>query len=277
MHKLKIKILTLILLAQILITGLFLGILCRADPLSIKAEYGDPPEIDGIVDIGVNEWEGAVKEGLYLYRNLTNPKNGLRMDLWILQTENNLFICIQFELEDHNSLEYFHEFVGFLISDSDTTNHEDFIDAKIVQFNNISSGDYFYTDFYINNDNFYSDSIQDGNGAAKLEENRIIYEFSLPIRKNETNTEDSYLNFGQYARKAFKIVFGTSEVSYDGFSVQNNVIIELQFPPFIPPLSITEILLLTFNIIIFGGIGGFYIYYIYKLTQLKKEIKRIKR
>jgi hypothetical protein len=273
LHKLKIKIITLIILFQILITGLFIVINSKADPISIQAQYGNPPKIDGIIDAADNEWDNAVKERLYLYRNLSDPKNGLPIDLWILQTEHNLFISIQFELEEHNS----HEFSGVLISDSDSTNQENFIDAKIVQFNNISSGEYLYTDFYITNDIFYIDSIQDGNGAAKLNLNKVIYELSLPIKKNETNTEDSYLNFGRSSQKAFKIVFGTSEIAYNGFLVQNDVFIELQFPPFIPSLSITEILLLTFNIIIFGGIGGFYIYYVYKLTQLKKKINRIKR
>jgi hypothetical protein len=269
------KIITLMLVAHFLINGAVLVIMSKSDPISIVAEYGIAPDIDGAINTDLDEWNDAVKQNLYLYRNLTDLENRLQIELWIMQTKYNLFISIQFELQDHNSQDYNNELIGILISDSESIDQEDFIDAKIVQFNNISSGEFVYTDYYINNNNFYNDSMQDGIGAAKLEGNEIVYEFSLPINKKNNNTEDVYLYYGPSSPKAFKIVFGISEIHYEEFILQNDVIIELQFSPIIPP-SLSEIFLLIFNIIIFSAIGGFYTFYIYRLTQLKKEIKRIK-
>ncbi|MFW9950368.1 MAG: hypothetical protein ACFFKA_09635 [Candidatus Thorarchaeota archaeon] len=273
MQKFGIKVFLLIILGHLLIGGFFLAVAVNATPISIKADYGSSPDIDGIIDMGNNEWENAVKNSFYLYPNLTNPQNGLPIELWTLQTADNLFLSIQFQLENHNSEEFTNEFVGLVIANNEQSN---FIDAKFVRFNNLSDGDFNFTDYYIENDIFLIDTIQNGNGAAHLDQNNIIYEFSLPIRKNATDVEDVYLNYGTGSQRLYKIVFGTKEISYNNFLIQNEVSIELQFPPLNPPLSITEILLLTFNIIIFGSIGCLYSFYIYRITQLKKEIKRIK-
>jgi uncharacterized integral membrane protein len=270
------KIITLIIVCYILIGSLFIAIIGNAAPISIQAQYGVAPNIDGVIDRADNEWNNAVKNSTYLYPNMTNPENGLPINLWVLQTAKNLYLSVQFQLEDHNSSEYAHEFIGILISA--TGGQNDFVDAKVVQFNNLSRGDYNYTDYYIENELFYKDTIQNGNGAAKLDGNDITYEFALPIRNNESDVEDSYLNYGPgNPQKVYKIVFGTALISFDDFLLQNEVTIELQFPPYIPPLSITEIVILTLNIVIFGTIGVTFAFYVYRITQLKKEVKRIKK
>ena len=278
MQKLVKRGITLIIVVHLLFGTLFIATIGNATPLSIKAEYGSAPSVDGVIDRKNNEWNDAVKENLYLFRNLTDPIKGLPIDLWVMQTESNLYLSIQFQLEDHTSGEYNNEFIGLLIADKrDTATQEDFTDAKVVQFNNLSGGDFYFTDYYIENDLFYVDAIQNGNGAAKLDGNDITYEFSIPIGYNKTNVDDVNLNYGAGAKNVYRIVFGIDGISFDDFRVKNDVIIELQFPPYVQPLSITEILLLTFNIIIFGAAGCFYIFYIYRITKLKKEIKRIKR
>ena len=278
MQKLVTKGLTLTIIVNLLIGTIFVAMIGNATLLNITAEYGSAPSIDGVIDRQNNEWNNAVKESLYLFPNMTDPINGLLIDLWVMQTESNLYLSIQFQLEDHTSGDYNSEFIGVLIADKrDAATQEDFTDAKVVHFNNLSSGTFQFSDYYINNSVFYIDAIQNGKGAAQLEGNDITYEFSIPIGYNGTNVQDVNLNFGPGAKNIYRIVFGVGGISFNDFRVQNEVTIELQFPPYVPPLSITEILLLTFNIIIFGAVGGFYIFYIYRITKLKKEIKRIKR
>lgn len=278
MQKLVTKGLTLTIIVNLLIGTIFVAMIGNATLLDIKAEYGSAPSVDGVIDRNNNEWNNAVKENLYLFPNLTDPINGLPIELWVMQTESNLYLSIQFQLEDHISGEYNNEFVGLLIADErDEATQEDFTDAKVVYFNNLSSGAFHFSDYFIDNSVFYIDAIQNGKGAAQLDGNDITYEFSIPIGYNATNVEDVSLNFGEGAKNVYRVVFGVGGISFDDFRVQNEVIIELQFAPYVPPWSITEILLLTFNIIIFGAVGGFYIFYIYRITKLKKEIKRIKR
>ena len=278
MQKLVAKGLTLIIIVNLLVGTIFIAMIGNATLLDIKAEYGSAPSIDGFIDRENNEWNDAVKENLYLFPNLTYPINGLPIQLWVMQTESNLYLSIQFQLEDHNSGEFNNEFIGLLIADKrDEATQEDFTDAKVVHFNNLSSGAFHFSDYYIDNSVFYIDAIQNGKGAAQLNGNDITYEFSIPIGYNATNVEDVSLNFGEGAKNVYRIAFGVGGISFADIRVQNEVIIELQFAPYVPPLSISEILLLTFNIIIFGAVGGFYVFYIYRITKLKKEIKRIKR
>jgi hypothetical protein len=248
-----------------------------AEISTVQSEFGTPPTIDGVIDGTTSEWNDANKINMYLYPNISDPINGLPIEVWVMQSEVEVFISIQFELVNHGSITYLNEFVGILISDTESSNPENFEDAKVVQFENITNGDYYYKDFNLDNMIFSEDLDQDGEGAAKLEGLRVTYEFSMPIKNNESDTEDVYLNYGLANQKAYKIILGTNMISSDNVLVENNIIINLQFPPVIPDISLEEILLITLNIIIFGFVGAFYIYYIYRITQLKKIIRKIRR
>lgn len=277
MKKKRIAKIIFILIVYLSFSIALFALNSQADTITAQSEYGTAPTIDGIIDGTVSEWEGANKMSFYLYPNISDPQNGLPIDLWLLQTKQESFISIQFELVNHNSSTYIDEYIAILISESEAENPEDFKDAKVVQFDNITNGDFSYTDYNVNNMIFSVDSKQDGMGAAKLDGTKVTYEFAMPINDNETDPEDVYLYYGVANQKAYKIVFGTNEITSDDFVVENNIIIELQYAPIVPIISLEEILLLTFNILIFSSVGVFYIYYIYRITQLKKKIKKIRR
>ena len=88
-------------------------------PLTLSAEkeitlaFGTKPTVDGYIDRAVNEWNDAIKTNLFLYNNLSDPKNGLEIDLWMVQYKLYLYIAISFELVTHQP----NEFVGILTSE----------------------------------------------------------------------------------------------------------------------------------------------------------------
>lgn len=241
--------------------------------VTINPLFGRAPVIDGEIDTSINEWNRAVKDRIHLFPNFSNPVNGLPVDIWTMQNGSNLYISIQFSLENHSE----HEFVGLLIARNASELTEDFKDAKIIQFINVSRDEYQYKDFFIKDSVFNEDSLTNGNGAAKVVGDKATYEFVLPVEKNETDIEDVFLLPGD--TYAFKIILGDSS-SYppsfpEDFRVSNIVLIKISF--YIPKgLTSLEILYLVFSIMIFGTIGALYLFYIYRIVKLKGIIERIR-
>jgi hypothetical protein len=244
--------------------------------------FGNTPDIDGVIDRANNEWDDSLKTSLTLYQNISIPINGLAIDLWILQDETSLYIAIQFELENHGTIEFDEEFVGILISkgDSDPDAFEDitdvvFEDLKIVQFSNISGGDFEYVDYFINESIYYLDDESNGDGAAKLDGNEIAYEFMMPVDVFDDSHQDVFLD--EDFIYAFNIIFGKSAIYPDGIILNNIVITHVQFAPYTPAFTEWELVLLTLNFIIFGTIGALFCFYLYRITKLKEKIRRIRR
>jgi hypothetical protein len=238
--------------------------------------FGKAPVIDGVIDATNNEWNSARKLNISLFRDLDNKTDGLLLDLWILQAEeeSNLNFLVRFDLNDHRSSEYENEFLGILIADWD--NSLNFSDAKIVQFSNISENTMQYLDYNIDyvNKIYYEDNVSDGEGVANLEGNEIIYEFSMPVEVEDGEIEDVELEYG--VQFDFKITFGKTANYPDGIILSNIVSIYLEYPPGAPEEDPSELIMTTSAIIIFSTIGALYVFYIYRITQLKKNIERIR-
>ncbi len=273
LKKNTIRLLTLIVITQIFLSSIFLLTNGYGDPIEIKVGFGAAPVIDGIIDGTTGEWDQAKKENINLYPNINVPENGLAIDLWVIQEGLNLYILVQFDLQDHGSSEYDNEFIGILIADEGSSSN--FTDAKIVQYLNISENTFKYLDYHINDTEYEEDITSNGAGAANLEENQITYEFSMPVKDTEDQVQDVYLNY--IRNYDFKIVFGKTALYPDGIMISNIVSIYLEFKPGGPDISLGEIIKTTSIIVIFSTIGALYIFYIYRITQLKKEIRRIRR
>jgi hypothetical protein len=203
--------------------------------------------------------------------------------LWVIQNSSNLYISIQYELEEHNSS----EFIGILISNevesvSDDLDDSDFLDAKIVQFKNISLSKYEYLDLYINNTKYYNDTITSGSGATKIIDKSAIYEFSIPIANINASEgiEDVFLEVGK--TYGFKLVYGTTATnstdSYStGIKLSTIIFINIKYEPPGDPEIDWDLVLLILTIVIFSIIGALYIFYIYEMVGLKKKVRRVKR
>ena len=230
----------------------------------IDSKFGESPVIDGHIDLLSNEWQEATKKEIFL--------DDLPIKCWVIQSEENLYISLQLELESgyHNIT----EFIGLIISNSSSENKESFKDAKIIQFSNISANKFNYFDYKINNSVFSIDSESNGNGAAKMEGYTSVYEFSIPIN-NETNSgEDVALNFGN--SYAFNITYGFIPSYPNGIKKSTIVLINLEsVPSTLPPFSTVFLFILC--IVIFSIIGILYGFYIYKIFKLKEQIQKIKR
>ncbi len=271
MKKHTTTIIILIFIAQILVSSAFLIVKSYGTPIEFDVGFGTAPVIDGVVDGATGEWDSAKKLEIELFPDLLNQSDGLPVELWVLQAEPNLYVMARFDLDDHSSSEFDNEFLGILIADYDAD--LDFTDAKIVQFSNMSTNNYTYLDYYINDTVYYGDAISDGNGAAKLEGNQIVYEFAMPVENLEGGIEDVELDHGDTFN--FKIIFGKTEFYPIGIIITNIISIKLQFPSR-PDLPIGELLMSISTIVIFSTIGAFFAYYIYRITRLKKEIERIR-
>jgi hypothetical protein len=229
----------------------------------ITPEFVDAPVIDGVRG---SEWNGANTT----YISLDN----LSITLKVMQADARLFISIEFDLESSARKET--EFIGILISNSSLSGPDNFIDAKIVRFSNLTNGDYTYLDCYvdINNYNFSNDNNTDigGEGAAKMENAKtIFYEFSLPIGIIGDN-EDVDLDYGK--EYAINITYGEWGVYPGGISKSHCVLITILIP--LPPvLDLTEIVIFILSIVSFSCIGAFLTIYIYKIIILKKKIGRL--
>jgi hypothetical protein len=232
----------------------------------IDAKFGEPPVVDGIIDDSTNEWKKATKIEISLV--------DLPVKLWVLQTSLELFISVQFDLsQGYHSSE---EFIGILISNSSSENQEDFIDAKFVQFSNISAGEFDYLDYFINDSVFLNDTIYNGKGAGRLEGISSVYEFSLPINplSNHRNLEDASLNYeDQYA---FNITYGETPLYPQGAIKGEVILININSP------SVSEILfidatLFILSILVFSITGILLGLYVYKIFKLKEKIEKLRR
>ena len=235
----------------------------------IEPDYGYAPEIDGDIDRSEKEWINATKEKINL--KSSNPTDwGIPIEIWVMQNDSDLYISIQFELETHKS----QEFIGILISNSEATSNESFIDAKILQFFNLGEiGErYEYLDYYLLNDEFIMDQEFNGEAAAKLDGHEIVYEFRIPVN-NSDDSQDVFLDFGD--EYAFKIVYGEIPDYSDGIKKSNIVLIEIEYQE----KEEENIWILVHNIlgiIIFCGLGGLFALYIYKIIVIKKKIRRVR-
>ncbi|MFW9973127.1 MAG: hypothetical protein ACFFDF_23290, partial [Candidatus Odinarchaeota archaeon] len=250
LKKQKFRVLTYIVITIITIMPLFLLESGYCTTKEINSNYGSAPIIDGYMDVSAKEWNLASYEEISL--------DDLPINLWVMQDDKNLYISIQFDLisQYHN----INEFVALIISNSSSENREDFIDAKIVQFINISSNEYNYLDYNINNSVFLNDVKSDGNGAAKLEGDTSTYEFSIPIKMNTSNMEDASLNFGN--AYAFNISYGENAGYPSGIKKSAIVLINIKSLPSIFPFII-NVVFYVLIIIVFCTVGillGFYIY-----------------
>jgi hypothetical protein len=266
------SIIIFIFIAQILVSSAFLIGKSYGTPIEYDVGFGTAPVIDGVVDGVTNEWASAEKLEIELFPDLSNESAGLSIELWVLQSEPNLYILARFDLDNHNSIEYDNEFLGILIADWDADLN--FTDAKIVQFSNMSTNSYSYLDYYINDTIYYEDANPNGECAVKLEGNQIIYEFSMSVKNNEDRIEDVELGYGVPFN--FKIIFGKTAVYPNGIIISNIFSIELQYPPRTPEVPFGVLLMSISTIVIFSTIGAFFAYYIYRITRLKKEIERIR-
>jgi len=267
------SIIIFIFIAQILVSSAFLIVKSYGAPIEFDVGFGTAPVIDGVVDGETGEWDSAEKLEIELFPDLSNQSDGLLIELWVLQAETNLYILARFDLNDHSSSEYDNESLGILIADWDAD--LDFTDAKIVQFSNMSTNSYSYLDYYINDTIYYEDANSDGAGAAKLDGNQIVYEFSIPVEDIEGGLEDVELDPGDTFN--FKIIFSKTAIYPSGIIISNIISIHLQFPPGAPEPSIGELLMSISTVVIFSTLGAFFVFYIYRITRLKKEIERIRR
>lgn len=265
MRKLNLKILlSLIIINTIFISILFTvpshGALEEIDP-----NFGKAPTIDGEIGSFANEWDEAYK----IQTNLTD----LPINLWVMQSSSRLYISVQFDLivGIHSPT----EFVGILISNSSSEDREDFIDAKIVQFSNITEDEFNYFDYFINQSVFIPDSASSGNGAAKLEGETSTYEFSIPINNPQvTIDEDVYLEYDEPF--AFNITYGDTPSYPQGIKKSSIFLINIQHPPKseLPFLKLTIFIL---TILIFSLAVIIYGFYIYRIIKLKEIMERYRR
>ncbi len=230
----------------------------------IDSKFGESPEIDGVIDLLSGEWNKATKTEILL--------EDLPIKCWVMQNDNNLYISVQLELESgyHN----FTEFVGLIISNNTSENKEDFIDAKIIQFSNISGDQFNYFDYHINNSVFSIDTENNGEGAAKIEGLTSNYEFSIPIKNDTNNNEDVALAFGE--SYAFNITYGETPSYPNGIKKSAIVLINLESLPS-SALPLSGVFLNVLCIVIFSVIVILYGFYIYKIFKLKERIQKLKR
>lgn len=266
--------LTIAYLVYLFIFSNFLIINANAAEEDIEPEYGFAPEIDGDIERSKKEWENATKEEINLIFNKTSNPNdkGILTDIWVLQNSSDLYISIQFELENHAA----EEFIAIIISESESESDTSFYDAKIVQFYDLGgpNEDDRYRDYYIINGQFFRDSEDNGDGAADLHGNKIIYEFRIPVNASEEDDRDVDLEFGE--SYAFKIVYGENDDYQDILNEKSSIVlIDIEYPKS-EEMPLWKKVVFILAIIAFGAIGGLYGLYIYKVLVIEKKIGRIK-
>ncbi len=230
----------------------------------INSKFGDTPIIDGYIDTSVQEWNNAYKGEILL--------DDLPIKLWVMQDDINLYISVQFDLlSGHHST---NEFVALIISNSSSEDKDEFIDARLVQFTNISANEYNYYDYNVSSTDFIIDVVKNGDGAAKLEELTSTYEFSLPIKNNITSGEDAALDFGN--GYAFNISYGETPVYPSGIKKSAIVLINIKSVPATAP-PIIYIVVYVVSLLVFSITGIFLGFYIYRIFKLKENIKKYRR
>jgi len=277
MRKTRAGVFILILLIHTLIIPNFLIIEGFSEEQILNPPYGAAPVLDGYINKSADEWGAAEKTTLRLYNNASQTDMGIPIDLWVLQNETNLYIMIRFELqEDHYKDD---QFVGFLIServpsDQDTLSNQDFVDAKIIQFKNINTGEFVYEEYNLDNYTFTKDVNINGEGFAAFDsDGAVIYEFCIPIN-NSGDPEDVFLDYGE--KYGFRIIFGESDIHPDNINKFNLVYIRISYPKEEPEDTFWLWVRLILSIIIFSGLGLFMGFYFYKIIILKKKVERIK-
>jgi len=246
----------------------------KGEKVALIPKFGQSPTIDGKIDTNTNEWDDALKTSMTLYQNLSDPINGLKIDFWLMQDDNNLYIAVQVKFEDHSSSEFNNEFVGILISNNDPEDPPEFKDARILQFSNISAGEFSYEDYYINGSAYYIDNKANGTGAAGLSGDTSVYEFSLPVDVFDSSHQDVYL--GHLYTCAFGVVYGDSPSYPGGIILSNYELVEIQIPPLGNPSIDWNLILFVLTIVIFGAIGILFGFYIYRIFKLKDKIRRLR-
>ena len=240
----------------------------------IDPTYGTAPKIDGVFNESVNEWGEAFKVNIALYNNLSQIAPGLPIEVWMMQSGSSLYVCLRFDLEPSSRSPT--EFMGLLISDRIIEGEVNFsqniyLDAKIIQFSNISNGDFNYKDYSINGTTYTEDSISNGEGAATLNGFTTVYEFMLPV--NQTN-KDVFLDYGE--KYGFKIVYGVGPNYPDDIEKLNVVIVQINYPENPAPPGIWDIVRFVLSIIIFSGISAYLGLYTVKIVLLRKKVERYK-
>ena len=265
MRKLVFYTIFWILLVNISIASSFYIISGYGAAEEINPDFGNAPIIDGNIDDSTNEWKEAIKIELQLI--------DLPIDLWVMQTKRELFISIQLDLQSgyHNTTEFF----GLLLSINSSENIEDFIDAKIVQFTNISANSFVYLDYYINNSLFLNDTRYDGDGAAKLEGDISTYEFSIPIGQTDINCENEDSTFDYDESYALNITYGDNPAYPQGIKKSEIVLININAPAE-KEIILTSLVLIVLSIIVYSSIAVLFGFYIYKMVKLKEKIKRLR-
>ena len=230
----------------------------------INSKYGESPVIDGYIDLSTKEWNKAYKTDILL--------EDLPIKLWVMQDDINLYISVQFELLlGHHSI---NEFIGLIVSNSSSENKEEFIDAKIIQFTNISVNQYNYYDYNVTDGVFLIDTEINGEGAAELEDLTSTYEFALPIKGYDANEDDAALDFG--SGYAFNITYGDTPIYPHGIKKSTIVLINIKSLSTEIP-SIINIVVYILTIIVFSILGFVLIFYIYKIFKLKENIKKYRK
>lgn len=238
---------------------------CHGALEEIDPNFGKAPTIDGQIDSFANEWDEAYK----IQTNLTD----LPINLWVMQSSSKLYIAVQIELSE--VVNRTSEFVGILISNSSSEDIKDFIDAKIIQFSNITEDEFDYFDYFINNSVFIPDSASNGNGAAKLEGETSTYEFSIPINNPQGSIdEDVYLEYGELF--AFNITYGLTPSYPQGIMKSSIFLININYPPR-SELPLLKLTIFVFTIVIFSLAVVLYGFYIYRIIKLKEIMERYRR
>jgi hypothetical protein len=274
LRKQTIKAVLLLLIIYIIFSSNFFIRDSYAAVEDFEPEFGYAPNINGDIDHSENEWENASKEEIRLKNFNSTSDPGILIDIWVLQNGSDLYILVQFELLSHSS----EEFIGVIISESDSETATSFTDAKIIQCSNLGTNeeDFEFSDYYIVGEQFFKDSDENGDGAMELDDDTITYEFRIPVNESEGDDDrDVSLEFGEIY--AFKIIYGEDTNYYNGTNLKNNIVsIEIEYPPKIEK-DIWKIASLILIIITFSVIGALFGLYIYKVVNIKKKLERIRK
>jgi len=148
------------------------------------------------------------------------------------------------------------------------------VDAKIIQFEDINDNKVEFKDYYIEDGSYKEDDESNGDGDAKLDGQKSIYEFSIPINntKAEGNEEDVFLDYGE--EYAFMIVYGEDNIYPSAFQKNNTVIISIEYPPAPAPRNPWVDVHNVLTIIIFIGLITVFSFYIYRVVVLNQKLER---
>jgi len=290
LNKESSKILIIFLLTNIILMSIWVPSTIRAQETEITPRFGFPPFINGKVDNYIGEWGGAKSYIIGLKNN--SEEIGLNVTIKSLQFLGDLYILCQYEIESGYIGK--DEFLGILISETDSDDINNLTDGKIIK---ISDSQDSFSDYYIENYNFTKESPQevDGRGAGTNKtvyggDALMTYEFKIPLNPDSNNNQK--LEYGY--NYSFTIFQGDNFTLENGFPEgilrNNSIIINIEEPSIIfyiilynflnPPTEINynELVSLVLKIIIFSiAYLAFFSYIIKILISFKKQIRRIKK